>query len=52
MVAWFAPSHLGNKPHQRFNENILIGQMFEGKINRAQLLGGRRIKGHAMCMNS
>lgn len=46
MVAWFAPSHLGNGAHQRFDEDILIGQMFGGKINRAELLGGRWIKGH------
>ena len=48
MVAWFAPSHLGNRPHQRFDENILIGQRFEGKINWASLFGVRWIQGHTM----
>lgn len=47
MVAWFAWTHLGNRPHQRFDESILIDQMFAGKINRAELLGGRGIKGHS-----
>lgn len=48
MAACLALSHLGKSPQQIFDENIQIGQMFGGKINRAWLLGGREINGHSM----
>lgn len=33
MAAQSAAAHLGNRPHQRFYENPLIGQIF-GEVNR------------------
>lgn len=42
MVAGFR-----NKPYQRFDESILMGEMFSGKINTTELIRNWGIKGHS-----